>query len=319
MKDTLVKNTSKIKIVFDRYGIYFAFVIIFAILGITSDKFLSLANMMNVIRQVSFNGILALGMTFVIITGGIDLSVGSTLAISGLVTLSVSVKNNNPLPIFLAVLIGLLVAILIGTINGVLVAKFKLAPFIATLSTMTIVRGAALVYCDGRPITNPTEAYATIGQGYLLGVSIPIIIFIVLIIICVLLLHFSRFGRHVLAVGGNEQAAKASGISTDRIKIVVYLLSGLLSGIVGITLSSRANAASPISGEGYELDAIAAAVIGGVSMSGGVGSILGTIIGALIIGAISNGLDLLNVSSYYQQIIKGLIILIAVLMDRKGK
>jgi ribose/xylose/arabinose/galactoside ABC-type transport system permease subunit len=141
----------------------------------------------------------------------------------------------------------------------------------------------------------------------------------VLIVICILLLHFSRFGRHVLAVGGNELASNASGLSVDRIKIAVYSFSGLLSGIVGITLSSRANAASPISGQGYELDAIAASVIGGVSMSGGVGTVLGTIIGALIIGAISNGLDLLNVSSYYQQIIKGLIILIAVLMDRKGK
>jgi ribose/xylose/arabinose/galactoside ABC-type transport system permease subunit len=319
MNETCSPKISVFKTVFLRYGIYIAFIIIFAILGILSDKFLTLANMMNVIRQVSFNGILALGMTFVIITGGIDLSVGSTLAMSGLVALSFSVQDQNPLPLWLAISIGLLVAVLIGAINGVLVAKFKLAPFIATLSTMTIVRGAALVYSSGRPITNPTDAYSVIGQGYLLGVSIPIIIFMVLIVICILLLHFSRFGRHVLAVGGNELASNASGLSVDRIKIAVYSFSGLLSGIVGITLSSRANAASPISGQGYELDAIAASVIGGVSMSGGVGTVLGTIIGALIIGAISNGLDLLNVSSYYQQIIKGLIILIAVLMDRKGK
>jgi ribose/xylose/arabinose/galactoside ABC-type transport system permease subunit len=319
MLDKRVNKELTIKTIFSRYGIYIAFIVIFIILGVLSDNFLSFNNIMNVIRQVSFNGILALGMTFVIITGGIDLTVGSTLALAGLVATSFSVADNNPKPLIVALLIGLGVATIIGLINGVLVAKFKVAPFIATLATMTIVRGTCLVYCDGRPIINPTKEFSVIGQGYIGKISIPVIIFIVLIVLCIYLLHFSRFGRHVIAVGGNEIAAKASGLNIGKIKILVYTLSGLLAGIVGITLASRANAASPISGEGYELNAIAASVIGGVSMSGGVGTIIGTVVGAMIIGVISNGLDLLNVSSYYQQIIKGIIILVAVLMDRKGK
>jgi ribose/xylose/arabinose/galactoside ABC-type transport system permease subunit len=274
---------------------------------------------MNVMRQVSFNGILALGMTFVIITGGIDLSVGSTLAFAGLVSMSFSVQGNNPLPLIVAVLIGLVVAAIIGFMNGVLISKFKLAPFIVTLSTMTIIRGLCLVYSNGRPVINPTDEFSVIGQGYIGNISIPVVIFIILIAISILLLHFSRFGRHVLAVGGNEVAAKASGLNVNKIKILVYTLSGFFAGIVGITLAARSNAASPITGVGYELDAIAASVIGGASMVGGTGTILGTVIGAFIIGVISNGLDLLNVSSYYQQIIKGVIILVAVMMDSKGK
>jgi ribose/xylose/arabinose/galactoside ABC-type transport system permease subunit len=312
-------DNGNIKTAFSKYGIYIAFFVIFIILSVLSNNFLSFNNILNVLRQVSFNGILALGMTFVIITGGIDLSVGSTLAFAGLVSMNFSVQDQNPLPLILAVLIGMAMGAIIGFANGIFVSKFKLAPFIATLSTMTIVRGMCLVFSNGRPIINPTEEFSMIGQGYIGSISIPVIIFIVLIVVCVLLLHYSRYGRHVLAIGGNEVAAKASGLNVAKIKISVYTLSGLFAGIVGITIASRSNAASPITGEGYELDAIAACVIGGVSMSGGVGTILGTVIGALIIGIISNGLDLLNVSSYYQQIIKGLIILVAVLLDRKGK
>ena len=301
-----------------QYGVYIAFVIIVLVLGMMSKNFFTISNLLNVLRQVSFNGILALGMTFVIITGGIDLSVGSTVAMAGLIALSLSIEEKH-IPLVVALAAGLGVGLLIGFINGVLIAKAKLAPFIVTLSTMTIVRGLALVYCNGRPITRPSDGYSFIGQGYLFGISIPIYVYVVLIIICVILLHFNIFGRHVLAVGGNEDAARASGLKTDRIKIEVYMLSGLFSAVVGIVLSSRANAASPISGEGYELNAIAASVIGGVSMTGGIGAIYGTVIGAMIIGVLSNGLDLLNVSSYYQQIIKGLIILVAVLMDKKSK
>jgi ribose/xylose/arabinose/galactoside ABC-type transport system permease subunit len=319
MSTNELKRNNKLKIAFSKFGIYFAFLGIFIIIGILSQRFLSFDNIMNVMRQVSFNGILALGMTFVIITGGIDLSVGSTLAFAGLVSMSFSVQGNNPLPLIVAVLIGLVVAAIIGFMNGVLISKFKLAPFIVTLSTMTIIRGLCLVYSNGRPVINPTDEFSVIGQGYIGNISIPVVIFIILIAISILLLHFSRFGRHVLAVGGNEVAAKASGLNVNKIKILVYTLSGFFAGIVGITLAARSNAASPITGVGYELDAIAASVIGGASMVGGTGTILGTVIGAFIIGVISNGLDLLNVSSYYQQIIKGVIILVAVMMDSKGK
>jgi len=313
------KGSNNIKQIMSKFGIYIAFVVIIFILGVFAENFFTIDNIMNLVRQISFNGILALGMTFVIITGGIDLSVGSTLAFAGLVATSLSVADKNPQPLIIALVIGMSVGLLIGLINGIVIAKFKIQPFIMTLAMMTIIRGLCLVYCDGRPIINPTESYSVIGQGQLGIVGIPIIIFIVITAICVYLLHFSKFGRHVLAVGGNESAARASGLSVEKIKILVYGFSGLLAAIVGITLSSRANAASPIAGEGYELNAIAAAVIGGVSMSGGVGTIASTIVGSFIIGAIGNGLDLLNVSSYYQQIIYGLIIFAAVLIDRKTK
>jgi len=223
------------------------------------------------------------------------------------------------IPLFPAILMGLLVSAACGLASGLLITKRRLEPFIVTMGMMTIVRGIAMVYVNGRPITNFTEEFKVVGGGYVGPIPIPIIIFAVVIVISILLLNFLTFGRHVKSVGGNEAAAKAAGLSVDGIKIKVYVLSAVLSGLAGIALASRVNAAQSIFGEGYELDAIAAAVIGGTSMSGGVGTIWGTIIGTLIIGIITNGLDLLNVSAYYQMIAKGVIILVAVLLDRKQK
>jgi ribose/xylose/arabinose/galactoside ABC-type transport system permease subunit len=302
-----------------KYGIILALLVICTILSILTDRFLTVNNLLNVIRQVSFNGILAVGMTFVIIAGGIDLSVGSVLALSGAITASFVVDGKQIFPLIIALLIGLAAAALCGSVNGFLVTKGKLAPFIATMGIMTIVRGSTLVYTNGRPITSLTKTFRLIGGGYLFGIPVPVIIFLVIVIIAYIILNHTKFGRYVYAVGGNEMSAKASGINVRKIKFLVFVISGTLAGWVGIVLSSRINSASPIWGIGYELDAIAAAVIGGTSLSGGIGNIWGTVVGALIIGIISNGLDIMNVSPYYQQIIKGIIIVIAVLLDRKDK
>lgn len=275
--------------------------------------------MVTVLRQISFNGIVALGMTFIIITGGIDLSVGSLLCLAGLVSAHYSVAGSETeMPVLIAILAGVLVSTAFGLMNGLLVAKGKLPPFIVTMATMTIVRGIALVYSDGRPITGFNESYKAIGQGNVLNVPIPVAIFIVMLLVSGVLLKYTRFGRHVYALGGNENAAIASGINTAKIQTMVYVIGGVMCGIAGVALTSRLNAASPQAAEGYELDAIASVVIGGTSLSGGRGGVTGTIIGVLLIGIIGNGLDILNVSSYYQKIIKGCIILLAVFLDRKN-
>jgi ribose/xylose/arabinose/galactoside ABC-type transport system permease subunit len=300
-----------------KYGIYIAFAILFIILSISSDSFLTTTNIINIFRQVSIIGIVAVGMSFVIITGGIDLSVGSIMALSAVVASSLAKADSN-YSLFIPIIIGMAVGLACGLINGVLVAKWKVAPFIATLGMMTAARGLAMVYTDGRPVIGLSNAYDNIGSGSVLGIPIPIIAFLIIILIGIFLLNFTVFGRHVFATGGNEQSAKLSGIRVNSVKIGVYVMAGLLSGIGGIILSSRIMSGSPVLGQGYELDAIAAVVIGGTSLFGGIGSIIGTLIGVLIIGVMNNGLDLMNVSSYYQQILKGAIIVIAVLLDKKN-
>lgn len=310
---------NKCSLTFFKFGIIIAFAAVFIVLSFASPFFLTLSNMVTVLRQISFNGIVALGMTFIIITGGIDLSVGSLLCLAGLVSAHYSVAGSETeMPVLIAILAGVLVSTAFGLMNGLLVAKGKLPPFIVTMATMTIVRGIALVYSDGRPITGFNESYKAIGQGNVLNVPIPVAIFIVMLLVSGVLLKYTRFGRHVYALGGNENAAIASGINTAKIQTMVYVIGGVMCGIAGVALTSRLNAASPQAAEGYELDAIASVVIGGTSLSGGRGGVTGTIIGVLLIGIIGNGLDILNVSSYYQKIIKGCIILLAVFLDRKN-
>ncbi|HSU50157.1 MAG TPA: hypothetical protein VLJ41_06195 [Segetibacter sp.] len=309
-------NIKKQQILY-RYGIYFAFIVLVAAISIGSPSFFKLSNIINILRQISVNGILAVGMTFVIITAGIDLSVGSILALGAVV--ATSMAHPGEYPVIVPVLAALLVGLCLGVINGYFIAKKRLAPFIVTLGMMTIARGMALVYTDGRPIINLSDSYNQIGGGYLLGIPLPVIVFIIVLLLGIFVLNYTRFGRYVYAVGGNELAVKVSGINTSRIIIRTYAISGALAGLAGVVLSSRVMSGSPSTGQGLELDAIAAVVIGGTSLSGGVGSITGTIVGALIIGVMNNGLDLLNVSSYWQQIVKGLIIVFAVLLDRKAK
>jgi len=302
---------------FSRYGIYFAFFLLTAGMAIVSSPFRTLSNLENILQQTSVNGIMAVGMTFVVITGGIDLSVGSVLALSG--TIAASFAHPDAHHLAVPVLVGVAAGLASGTVNGILIAKGRLAPFIVTLGMMTVARGTALVYTEGRPVINLSDSYNEIGGGFMGGIPFSAIIFLAVVLLGAFILHFTRFGRYVYAVGGNELAAKVSGISTDGVLIGVYALTGALAGIAAIVLSSRVMSASPATGAGYELDAIAAVVIGGTSLSGGVGSVGGTIVGVLIIGVMNNGLDLLNVSSYWQQIIKGMIIVLAVLLDKKSK
>jgi ribose/xylose/arabinose/galactoside ABC-type transport system permease subunit len=306
----------KIRDILSKYGIYFAFLVMLLLFSVLNPKFFTVRNIINIVRQITFNSILAMGMTIVIITGGIDLSVGSVLALTAVVTAALVRVESQLLPFPMAVLAGLLLGCFCGFINGIIVTKGKLAPFITTLVMMTIARGAAQLFTKGRPITGLTPGFVFIGSGSWFMIPVPIYILALIVFVSYFILNNTRTGRYIYAVGGNEQAAKASGIKVDKIKIFVYAFSGTMAALVGIILTARLNSAAPVLGSGYELDAIAATVIGGTSMEGGRGKINRSLIGGLIIGTISNGLDILNVSAYWQQIIKGLIILVAVFVDK---
>lgn len=288
-----------------------ALVIVFTIL---SPRFFNYYNLTNVLRQTSLNAVIAVGMTYVILTGGIDLSVGSILAFSSAITCGL-LKSNMPLAI--SIIIGLAVGTLLGMFNGFVTIKWNIPPFIATFAMMTIARGLTVVYTNGQPITGLNEAFSFIGNGYIGPIPVPIIITILIFIIAYYFLKNNKIGRYVYATGGNMQAAKLAGINTNKIILFVYSLSGLLASISGLILASRLNSASPTAGNGYELDAIAAVVLGGTSLAGGEGSLIGTLIGAIIIGVLNNGLDLLNVSPFYQSIAKGIVILLAIAIDKK--
>ncbi len=300
-----------------KYGILAAFILICIILSLITPNFLSFTNISVIVKQVSINALLAFGVTFVIITGGIDLSLGSIVAVTGVV--AASFAHPDTYPLLVPVLMGLLVGVLFGAFNGFIITKARVPSFIVTLGTMTIGRGLALILSKGRPVSNLSESFNFIGGGSILGIPVPILLLGIIFFICLVLLTNMTIGRYIYAIGGNEQAAKASGIEVNKIKMFVYTLSGALAAIAGITLASRITTGQPNIGAGFELTAIAAAVIGGTSTSGGVGSITGTLIGALLIGVISNSLDLLNVSSYYQQVIMGAIIIGAVSLDKLGR
>jgi len=298
----------------EKYGIFIALAIIVVILSLLSKSFLTIGNILTVLRQSSIIGLIAIGMTFVIITGGIDLSVGAIVSIVAVTACSFAHPDTYPL--FVPVLIGLGVGLACGLVNGLIIAYGNIAPFIVTLGMLSSARGAAFVISKGKPVIDLDEYYNLIGGGQILSIPIPIYILFIVTAIGIFVLTSTKFGRHVYAVGGNEQAARLSGVKINTIKVAVYSISGLLAGLSGIVLSSRVMTGNAVDGQGYELDAIAAAVIGGTSLAGGVGGIAGTIVGVLIIGVISNGLDLLFISYHYQQIIKGLIILTAVILDR---
>lgn len=303
---------------FSKYGIYIAFLVMCIFFTMINPVFLSPNNLINMVRQVSFNAILGMGMMVVILTGGIDLSVSSVLALSAVVTGSFIRTGAPVMPVLPAVLIGLLIGAGCGFFNGYVITKGKLAPFIVTMVVQTAARGVTQLYTKGRPMTGLNPGFSFLGSGYILGVPVPIYILILVVALTYFILNKTRIGRYLYAVGGNEAAAKASGIKVKRIKIFAYMFAGVMSAVVGLVMSARLNSATPVLGIGYEQDAIAAAVIGGTSMDGGRGKVFGTLIGALIIGAITNGLDILNVSPYWQQIIKGAIILGAVLLDKKN-
>ncbi|MBZ4645516.1 MAG: ribose transport system permease protein [Petroclostridium sp.] len=286
------------------------------VISILSPVFLTANNLINVVMQSSINAIIAIGLTFVILTGGIDLSVGSIVALAGVIMAS-SLQAGHPLPVSLV--IALVIGVLCGYINGFLITKGKLPPFIATLGMMSIARGLALVYTNGRPISGFSPAFRWFGTGTFLGIPSQIIMTVILYAIAYYILKYTRLGRYTYAIGGNEEATRLSGINVNRYKVVIYSISGLMAAIGSIVLTARLNSAQPIAGINYELDAIAATVIGGTSTVGGEGKITGTLIGALIMGVLRNGLNILNVSSYLQQVIIGAVIVIAVLIDKYRK
>jgi ribose/xylose/arabinose/galactoside ABC-type transport system permease subunit len=268
----------------------------------------------NLLRQISINGILAVGVTFVLLTGGVDLSLGSVVALTGVV--AASFAHPGEYTFLVPVLMGVLAGALCGAVNGMIVTRGRVAPFVATLGMMTSARGLALLASGGRPVSNLAPEFTRIGSGDIAAVPVPILIFFAVALVSHIFLKNMRWGRYIYAIGGNENAARASGIRVRGITAAAYTVCGALSGLAGVVLASRITTGQPNAGIGYELDAIAAVVIGGTSLNGGVGGVGGTILGALLIGVINNGLDLLNVSSYYQQIIKGVIIVGAVWLDR---
>lgn len=313
-------------------GILLLFITALAIM--TDGNSIEPVNLVNVVRQVSAIGIIAVGMTFVIITLGIDLSVGSILGLAAVVAASLAqvptgslVKFEGiDLPVIVGVLAGLAVGALAGFINGFLIAKFRLAPFIATLGMMSIARGLAYIYTgDGRPFSDLKPDYNFIGQGYIFndpnqplsGIPVPVLVFVVVAAIATFLLNFTKFGRYTYAIGGNEIAARVSGIRIPRVTILIYTMSGLLAGLAGVLLSARIGSGNSTLGTGIELDAITAVIIGGTSFKGGIGTIWGTIVGAILIGVINNGLDLLNVSPFWQIVVKGCIIIVAIIIDER--
>lgn len=319
------KQPSKLSALFTKetlfeYKSVIALIVFMIVISFISPSFFSVDNMLNILRQSSVNAIIAVGMTFVILTSGIDLSVGSVLALTGALAATLLGLDMN---LMLVVTLTLTAGVILGCLSGLIIAKGRVQPFIATLATMTLLRGATMVYTDGRPISafggSASESFASIGTGYFLGVPMPVYLMGLVFVAAWYVLNHTRLGRYIYALGGNESATRLSGINVDRIKLAVYGISGAMSALAGIIVTSRLASAQPTAGTSYELDAIAAVVLGGTSLTGGKGRITGTLIGVLIIGILNNALNLLNVSSYYQLIAKALVILLAVLVDTRSR
>jgi ribose transport system permease protein len=303
-----------------------ALLLLCIVLSFLTDKFFTAENGLNVLRQVAVNICIATGMTLIVLTAGIDLSVGSVLALCGAVTAGLF-KNGLEFPssdlyvgftILGAMLGGLLLGALLGWFNGFTITKFNVPPFVATLAMLTIARGFTMLYTKGHPISNLGKDFAFIGSGSFIGIPIPVWIAILVVLIAVFITQKTRLGRYIYAIGGNEQAARLSGININKVKLIVYAMAGTLAALGGIIVTARLDSAQPNAGTSYELDAIAAVVIGGTSLSGGKGSVWGTVMGAIIIGVLNNGLVLLNVSPFWQQVVKGAVILLAVIIDKLG-
>ncbi len=293
-------------------------------IALLSDKFLTVNNFWNVLRQISVNVCISTGMTLVVLTAGIDLSIGSILALSGAITAGL-LRNGIEFPganlfvgftVLGAVLAGLLTGSALGWFNGWAITRFKLPPFVATLAMLTIARGLTMLWTEGFPITGLGDSFTFLGTGWFLGIPLPVWVSGTLVAVAVIISNKTLLGRYIFAIGGNESAARASGININRIRLAVYTLAGTLAAVGGVLVTARLDSAQPNAGISYELDSIAAVVIGGTSLSGGRGSVLGTVQGAIIIGVLNNGLVLLNVSPFWQQVVKGLVILVAVGIDK---
>jgi ribose transport system permease protein len=306
---------------YEKYAPLVALIVLFAVSALISPDFRQARNLSNILRQVSYTGVIALGMTFVIISGGIDLSVGSMVAlVGGTAILTLNALGGGPGAVVVAILAGLACGTVAGMLNGLMVTKFRIAPFIATLGTMSIFRSLTLYIIDAGEFTSTSEVYPTIGSGYLLSLPVPVWIWLILAVVFHVLLNNTRYGRYVCAVGSNEEVARYSAIKVGLVKFFTYAIIGLTVGVTSIMLSSRLNSLnSSTAGTFYELDAIAAVVIGGTSMSGGKGTIAGTVIGAILLGIINNMLNMLGVSPYLQGTVKGSVIILAVLLQYKRR
>ncbi len=323
-----MKKEKNISSMLGEYGAFIALVLLAAVLGVISPEFRAPSNLLNLLRQASFNGLIAIGMTCVILSDGIDLSVGSVFALSAIVCAEMITMG---LPAIVCICGALIVGVILGTISGLLVTKGRLQPFIATLVTMTAYRGLAMIITDGKPIsrladtlTSGSFLFKALGKGNIVPlfaenvkIPLPAVILVVAFLVFYFILNHTTYGRKIYATGSNAKCAKLVGVDTAKIKTSVYAISGFMSALAGLMMISRVNSAQPTLGDGYELDAIAAVALGGTSMSGGRGKITGTIAGVLIIAVLSNGLNILGVTSYYQDVIKALVILVAVLSDSK--
>lgn len=311
-------SRGRLPVVSSQLGVGIALLAEVAFFSIVSPYFLTTDNLLNISLQVSITSIIAIGMTLVILTGGIDLSVGSLVALVGVISTSL-LKFDTTFSLPIAIAAGVLVGAFSGWISGMFITRFRITPFIVTLALMTVWRGAAFIYTDARPVWDLPQSFGFLGGGRLAGIPVPTIIMLLLFLVAHILLTRTPFGRHVYAVGGNAEAARLSGIRTERVLVQVYLLCGVLTAISGILLSSRLNSGQPNSGLMYELDVIAAVVVGGTSLQGGRGTIVGTLIGSLMIGVLRNGLNLMDVGSYVQQVVVGVVILLAVMLDQIKK
>ena len=306
-------NTSaRKKLDVSKYAILIVLIVVIVALSIAKPQFMTGDNILNILRQVSITGLIAVGMLMVIITGGIDLSAGVMIGLCGAIGCDFCHPGQ---PWILGVIVGIAVGVLFGVAAGLLIALLDLPPFIATLATKLCINGLALIYTDGHPTTNLAEGFLQIGGGSFLGLPIPFWILIVALVVGYILLNHTTYGRYLYAIGGNEQSAKLSGVPVRMVKIIVYAVSGMFAGLAAMVLASRVSAGSPIAGTNYEMDAITIVVVGGCSLSGGSGTIPGAIVGMFLIGIVTNGMNLLNISSYWQLVVKGIIILMAVIMD----
>ena len=306
------KKKMNLAATWEKVGMPFVLLVLVVFMLIKAPNFGTVSNLFNVARSISISAILAAGMTFVIITTGIDLSVGSTIAVSGCIAVLAAQQGLNPL---LAILLGMVIGALIGLINGFLIAYCNLAAFIVTLGTMTFMRGLAYTITGGLPIVDNGLNFRALGNGYLFHVPIPFIVMIIVYVVLWIVLDKTKYGSHVYAVGGNAEAARLAGINVKGVLLSVYVIAGLCAGLAGCIFAARVVSAQPTAGDGYEMDAIAAAVLGGTSLMGGKGKIPGTLIGAIIFGVLTTGLVLMNVPFFTQQLVKGIVIIIAVLID----
>ena len=311
-----MENKSMIKKItgFKEIGVIVPLAVLIIIFSCTSDIFLTTNNLLNITRQISIKGLLGIAMTFVIITGGIDLSVGSVIAFSSILTAS-AIKDYQ-LPVLAAVVIGIAVGTQTGLVNGILIAYVNMPAFITTMGTMTILRGLGYIYTQGYPIYDLPQGFRAIGQGNIGIIPVSAVILVVVAILAFMILSKTVFGRHIYAVGGNIEAARMAGIRVKRVQLYVYMISGFISGIAAVVQGARVGSGLPTIGQGFEMDAIASVVIGGAAMAGGSGTILGTLLGSLILGVLDNGLSLLNVDSYVMNVISGVVVILAVLIDQ---